>query len=75
MEGEMEGKDITCEEWREYDFGGRVYRINSPKLLYVGNTTHRVVDENDIVHCVPNVGKEGCVLRWKAKDKNKPVKF
>jgi hypothetical protein len=43
--------------------------------LYVGNTTHRVVDGAGVVHCVPNVGKNGCVLRWKSKDAKHPVDF
>jgi hypothetical protein len=71
----MEAKDISMEMWREYDFGGRVYRIESPVELYVGNTTHRVVDGAGVVHCVPNVGKNGCVLRWKSKDAKHPVDF
>lgn len=28
-----------------------------------------------IVHCVPAPGFQGCVLRWKSKDSNKPVEF
>ena len=70
-------KDITAEEYREYDFGGKVYRIEKPaKLFYreVG-TTHRVLDNFGIVHCVPKPGELGCVLRWKNKDGNKPVNF
>jgi len=54
-----------CEEWREYDFYDRVYRINNPVKIYVGTTTHRVVDSEGIVHCVPKPGSYGCVLRWK----------
>lgn len=63
---EMTGKDITSEEWREYEFGGRTYRIDQPITLYVGNTTHRVVDANGVTHCVPAPGHHSCVLRWKA---------
>jgi hypothetical protein len=65
----MEGKDISSELWREYDFGGRVYRIESPKLLFTrpGGTTHRVVDADDVAHCVPAPGQNGCVLRWTGK--------
>ena len=57
------------EEWREYDFGGRVYRIDKPVSLHFreGGSTHRVVDEAGIVHCVPAPGKDGCVLRWKGE--------
>lgn len=68
-------KDISVEVWREYDFGGRIYRIENPKSLYVGNTTHRVVDATGVVHCVPAPGTNGCVLRWQSKDKNNPVNF
>ena len=66
-------KDLTVEEWREYDFldhegHQRIYRITSPVSLYYrmpGGTTHRVVDSEGIVHCVPAPGVSCCVLRWK----------
>jgi hypothetical protein len=74
---ELESRDISAELWREYDFGGRVYRINSPSSLYTrkGGTTHRVVDKDGVVHCVPAPGVNGCVLRWKNLDPKKPVTF
>lgn len=55
------------EAWREYDFGGRIYRIEDPVSVEFrdGSTTHRVTDEAGIVHCVPAPGHQGCVLRWK----------
>lgn len=55
------------EEWREYDFDGRCYRIDSPVSVEFreGSTTHRVTDSAGIVHCVPAPGQIGCVLRWK----------
>lgn len=55
------------EEWREYDWGNRVYRIEKPVRVYTreGGTTHRVVDADGVVHCVPAPGQFGCVLRWK----------
>lgn len=67
--------DLTDEEYREYEFSGRVYRIASPKALYyrIGGTTHRVVDAYGVTHCVPSPGVEGCVLRWKASPN--PVQF
>jgi len=73
----MEPKSLETEEWREYDFGGRVYRIEKPKALYMrdGGSTHRVVDTNDLVHCVPAPGVAGCVLRWKTKNVKEPVQF
>lgn len=62
----MDVKDISVELWREYDFGGRVYRINNPKELWTrpGGTTHRVVDSEGVAHCLPAPGQMGCVLRW-----------
>lgn len=57
-------KDV--EAWREYDFCGRVYRIEAPISVEFreGGATHRVVDSRAIVHCVPAPGHHGCVLRW-----------
>ena len=65
--------DLTGEEWREYEFGGRVYRIDNPSLLIVGTTTHRVVDSSGMTHCLPRPGVDGCVLRWRGK--TEPVAF
>ena len=69
--------DLTCELYREYDFGGRVYRISDPVGLYIrdGGTTHRVVDVDGMTHCVPTVGVNGCALRWIDRDPATPVKF
>jgi hypothetical protein len=55
------------EEWREYDFHGRVYRITAPKSVEFrdGGATHRVTGADGIVHCVPAPGTGDCVLRWK----------
>ena len=76
-ETDMEEFSLTTEEWREYDFGGRVYRINNPEKLFFrkGGTTHRVVDADGVAHCVPAPGEKGCVLRWSNKDKKFPVNF
>lgn len=73
----MNQDDISGEIWREYDFGGRVYRIESPRRLYRrdGGTTHRVLDAEGIVHCVPAPGHGGCVLRWRPSDPTNPVQF
>jgi hypothetical protein len=76
-------KDISTEEWREYDFlvdGGpftRTYRIYGPQKLFyrVGGTTHRITDVDGVAHCVPVPGEKGCVLRWKNFDTSKPVNF
>lgn len=55
------------EEWREYDFAGRVYRIASPVSVqfHPGGSTHRVTDAHGVTHCVPAPGTGDCVLRWK----------
>lgn len=68
--------DLTTEAYREYDFGGRVYRIDSPTSLYFkpGGSTHRVV-AGGVVHCVPAPGVNGCVLRWRNLDMAVPVNF
>lgn len=71
----MEPKDLSMEEWREYDFSDRVYRIVDPHRLYIGTTTHRVEDRHGIVHCVPAPGERGCVLRWQPRDAAAPVQF
>jgi hypothetical protein len=64
-------QDTRSESWREYVFGPNhdviIYRINKPRRLYVGKTTHRVVDADGITHCVPAPGYHGCVIRWFAK--------
>ena len=72
---ELTKGDLTDELWREYDWGGRVYRIEAPVAVYMraGGTTHRVVDSEGVVHCVPTVGHMGCVLRWKNKEGKGPV--
>jgi hypothetical protein len=69
--------DISSEMWREYDWNGRIYRIEFPKELVIrtGGSTHRVVDNQGVVHCVPSVGVMGCVVRWKSKDGLPPVAF
>jgi hypothetical protein len=73
----MKTYDLTVELWREYDFGGRVYRIDNPQSLYIheGGTTHRVLGADGVIHCVPAPGQFGCALRWKSRDETKPVSF
>lgn len=67
---ELKENDLSAEAWREYEFGDKVYRINNPSKLYyrVGGSTHRVLDQDGVVHCVPAPGFNGCVLRWKNLD-------
>jgi hypothetical protein len=71
----MDAKSLTTEEYREYDFSGRTYRIDAPVALYVGKTTHRILDSSGIVHCVPAPGQNDVVLRWKVKAGADPVSF
>jgi hypothetical protein len=63
-------RNISNELWREYDFGGRVYRIEAPQKLFYreGGATHRVATADGVVHCVLAPGVDGCVLRWKQAD-------
>jgi hypothetical protein len=69
--------DLTSELYREYEWPARgdAYRIDSPQQLFVGATTHRVVDAKGVVHCVPAPGFHGCVIRWKSRDGSSPVQF
>jgi len=71
--------DISKELWREYEWPARFipYRIENPSRLFIrpGGTTHRVVDVFGVVHCVPSVGVNGCVLRWKTKDGEPALNF
>jgi len=65
---ELQKIDVDgIEEWREYDFDDRVYRIEKPVSVEfrAGGETHRVTDSAGVVHCVPAPGQHGCVLRWK----------
>lgn len=56
---------FNVETWREYDFNGRVYRIEAPAeiLFRPGGVTHRVVDADGVCHIVPAPGHFGCVVR------------
>ena len=89
MASERREFDISKELWREYDFGDRIYRIDEPVTLVLffrtgpytprgfgqQGDTHRVVDKDGVVHCVPRPGIDGCVIRWKNQDNSKPVNF
>jgi hypothetical protein len=58
-----------AEEWREYDFQGRIYRIENPVSVQfrIGGDTHRITDSAGVAHLVPAPGKSGCVVRWKGR--------
>lgn len=64
-------KDLTVEEYREYrDLKNNVtYRIDNPVAFYYreGGTTHRVIDSDGLVHCVPYGSGQPVVLVWKNK--------
>jgi len=66
---------LSKEAWREYDFKGRIYRIDSPLKIWLGETTHRILDSCGIVHCAPRPGYDGCVLRWMPEDAHEPVNW
>lgn len=65
VEIDLEG----IEDYREYDFNGRVYTIVRPKKLIFnkGGSTHRVIDADGLVHIVPAPGNGDCVVRFKGK--------
>lgn len=66
-------ESLLDEEYREYIYRDAVYTIANPKLIFIKDYhSHRVVDMEDVVH-VPSPG--WLVLRWKAKDPNRPVEF
>lgn len=77
MESGLIERDISTEEYREYDFGGRVYHIDNPVTLFYreGGSTHRIVDASGVAHCAPVPGQFGCVVRWKNKPGIVPVNF
>lgn len=72
-------KDISTELYREYDIPGRdePYRIEFPLKLFMRDegTTHRILDCNNVVHCLLAPGEKGCVLRWQNWPNQKPCKF
>ncbi len=70
----MKRLSLTDEIWREYDVPGRdtPYRITSPLALWVGETTHRVLDSENVVHCIP---WKGTILRWLPRNLENPVAF
>ncbi len=59
--------DISTEKWREYDFGNRVYRVNSPKTLFyrLDGNVHHIIDTLGVEHTMPAPGINGCLLRTK----------
>lgn len=78
---EVEGltlRDISSEAVRQYEAAGvGAYTIENPVGLYTrdGGTTHRVVDSNGVVHCVPFPNEGRTVLRWQNRDLSVPCNF
>ncbi len=79
VEGLIGPQDLTSEEWREYQQAdGSVYRVWHPVALYrrEGGTTHRVVDSEGVVHCVPCGSLHpNVIIRWKNWDSSNPVNW
>ena len=77
----MESKNLTKEAFRRYEWIDPVtkdtmmHEIKEPVALYLGKTTHRILDTNGLVHFVPSVGYFGCVLLTENKDKSEPCTF
>jgi hypothetical protein len=70
---DITSKSLLSEMWREYEMGNPgsrvIYRIDEPVTLFLrsGGTTHRVLDSEGVVHCIPAPGFNNCILRWKSK--------
>lgn len=77
VSGDYVFADISEEEWREVQTSYGTYRIMDPVTLIVrrGDSTHRVVGADGVVHCyaAPETGMS--ILRWKARDGAPPVRF
>jgi hypothetical protein len=58
-------KDISTEEYRIYDFGDNIVRIDEPTHLSVSDSGgHRIFDAYGVSHYVPTGWLH---LKWKAK--------
>jgi hypothetical protein len=70
--------DLTGERSREYVLSdGSCYTIQNPVALITreGGTTHRVVDQNGKVHCIPFGKGQPTIVTWVPRDLTKPVAF
>lgn len=71
-------KDLKKEAYRIYEWIDPVtgkecrHQIDEPVALFVGKTTHRVLDTNGLTHFVPCIGYFGCILLTQNKDENEP---
>jgi len=86
--GDLVEFPLTSENYREYEFGEEdnryIYRIDNPVALFLHKRsdgkgygdTHRVLDYDGVVHCVPAPGgRDNCVIRWKSIDPTNPLNF
>lgn len=68
----MKALDISTEEYRQYEWKDPVskeYVAHTgvrPQRLYIGRSTHRVVDSKGVTHLVPSIGQMGCTVEFKA---------
>jgi hypothetical protein len=82
MKWNLDEFDLTHETVRSYTWINQhghehTVEIYSPQKLFkrVGGSTHRVLDNEGNIHCVPAPEKFGCVLRWRSCDTNNPCEF
>lgn len=70
-------KSLNNEEWREYDYTGKTYRVHNPTLLYFyeGSDTHAIIDSEGILRVFPAPGYQGCHVTIKPKNSKNPVQF
>lgn len=80
-------KDLSSELWRRYQWivpetdDERTYVIDHPLCLYYekGSSCHIITNVDPlgqvVSHCVPSVGRYGCVLIWASKPEFNPVSF
>lgn len=73
----MEFKYISGELYREVVWisNGHTLRIEAPRKLYVGETTHRVVDWLGKVYCYPAPSTGLTYIKWEHTDRENPVDF
>lgn len=63
---DLEFKDISTEEYREYVFADLIVRIEAPKKLHVSASGgHRIIDAGGVSHYVPTGWRH---LSWQVKD-------
>lgn len=73
----MNPHNISGELYREVVWVGKDFtlRIERPHNLYIGSTTHRVVDALGRVYCYPSPTTGLTYIKWEHCNKNNPVDF